>query len=311
MSERGGSRGGNQYNDRGARGGRGGFDRGGRGGRSDGEGRGNFNRDSRGGRGGFDRGGRGGRGGQDRPRGGRGGFAQKGGNKNNVENHRFPGVFISRGNGDLLLTKNMNPGKTVYKEKLIRVDSPTGPVEYREWMPYRSKIASALVSGINVFGIQPGSFVLYLGASTGTTVSHVSDIVGPEGRVYAVEFSHRVALELVNLAKTRPNIVPIIEDARYPQKYRMFVPMVDYLFADVAQPDQARIFALNANAFLKNGGGFMISIKASCISQTEEPEAIYKQQQKELQENNFLCGEKKELEHHRGHAVIIGTYRSK
>jgi rRNA 2'-O-methyltransferase fibrillarin len=43
---------------------------------------------------------------------------------------------------------------------------------------------------------------------------------------------------LVNMAKKRPNVIPIIEDARYPQKYRMLVPMVDVIFADVAQPDQ-------------------------------------------------------------------------
>lgn len=37
--------------------------------------------------------------------------------------------------------------------------------------------------------------------------------------------------------------------------------MVDTIFADVAQPDQARILALNAHHFLKNGGHFVISIK--------------------------------------------------
>lgn len=37
--------------------------------------------------------------------------------------------------------------------------------------------------------------------------------------------------------------------------------MVDTIFADVAQPDQARIVAINAHNFLKNGGHFVISIK--------------------------------------------------
>ena len=44
--------------------------------------------------------------------------------------------------------------------------------------------------------------------------------------------------DLVNMAKQRPNVIPIIEDARHPAKYRMLVPMVDVIFADVAQPDQ-------------------------------------------------------------------------
>lgn len=53
---------------------------------------------------------------------------------------------------------------------------------------------------------------MYLGGASGTTVSHVSDIVGPTGVVYAVEFSHRPGRELINMAKSRPNIIPIIED---------------------------------------------------------------------------------------------------
>lgn len=80
--------------------------------------------------------------------------------------------------------------------------------------------------------------VLYLGAAAGTTVSHVADIVGPSGCVYAVEFAHRPGRDLINMAKSRTNVIPIIEDARHPLKYRMLVGMVDTVFADVAQPDQ-------------------------------------------------------------------------
>ena len=44
-----------------------------------------------------------------------------------------------------------------------------------------------------------------------------------EGLVYAVEFSHRSGRDLINVAKKRTNIIPIIEDARHPHKYRMLV----------------------------------------------------------------------------------------
>lgn len=80
-----------------------------------------------------------------------------------------------------------------------------------------------------------------------------------------MEFSHRSGRDLINVAKKRTNIIPIIEDARHPHKYRMLIGMVDTIFADVAQPDQARIVALNAQYFLKNGGHFVISIKASIL----------------------------------------------
>jgi len=81
--------------------------------------------------------------------------------------------------------------------------------------------------------------------------------------VYAVEFSHRSGRDLINVAKKRTNIIPIIEDARHPHKYRMLIGMVDVIFADVAQPDQARIVSINAQYFLKNEGHFVISIKVS------------------------------------------------
>merc|ERR1712166_1650332 len=133
----------------------------------------------------------------------------------------------------------------------------------------------------------PGSRVLYLGAASGTTVSHVSDIVGPTGVVYAVEFSHRSGRDLINVAKSRTNIIPIIEDARHPLKYRMLVGMVDTVFADVAQPDQARIVALNSHYFLKNEGHFMISIKANCVDSTAAPEAVFASEIKKLQKEQF------------------------
>ena len=82
--------------------------------------------------------------------------------------------------------------------------------------------------------IKPGSKVLYLGAASGTTVSHVSDIVGPSGIVYAVEFSARSGRDLVNMSKKRTNVVPIVADARKPWEYRILVGMVDCVFADVA-----------------------------------------------------------------------------
>ena len=89
------------------------------------------------------------------------------------------------------------------------------------------------------------------------------------------------------MAKKRPNIVPIIEDARHPLKYRMLVPMVDVIFADVAQPDQARIVAYNAEHFLKPQGNFVISVKASCIDSTAQPEAVFAQEVNAMQKHKL------------------------
>ncbi|XP_037675705.1 rRNA 2'-O-methyltransferase fibrillarin [Choloepus didactylus] len=316
FSPRGGGFGGRGgFSDRGGRGGgRGGFgDRGGRGG-----GRGGFG-GGRGRGGGFRGRGRGGGG-----RGG-GGFQSPGGNRGRgrggkrgnqsgknvmVEPHRHEGVFICRGKEDALVTKNLVPGESVYGEKRVSISEGDDKIEYRAWNPFRSKLAAAILGGVDQIHIKPGAKVLYLGAASGTTVSHVSDIVGPDGLVYAVEFSHRSGRDLINLAKKRTNIIPVIEDARHPHKYRMLIAMVDVIFADVAQPDQTRIVALNAHTFLRNGGHFVISIKANCIDSTASAEAVFASEVKKMQQENMKPQEQLTLEpYERDHAVVVGVYR--
>ncbi|XP_030749140.1 rRNA 2'-O-methyltransferase fibrillarin [Sitophilus oryzae] len=295
----GGGRGGRGGGSRGGFGDRRGGGRGGFGGRGGGGGRGGFGGRGGGGRGGGGRGGRGG---------GGGGF--KGGKTVIVEPHRHEGVFVARGKEDALVTLNLVPGSEVYGEKRISVENDGNKIEYRVWNPFRSKLAAAILGGVDAIHMAPGSRVLYLGAASGTTVSHVSDIVGPEGLVYAVEFSHRSGRDLINVAKKRTNIIPIIEDARHPHKYRMLIGMVDTIFADVAQPDQARIVALNAQYFLKNGGHFVISIKASCIDSTAQPEAVFASEVRKLQADKLKPQEQITLEpYERDHAVVVGLYK--
>ncbi|KAG4182322.1 hypothetical protein ERO13_A09G042300v2 [Gossypium hirsutum] len=235
----------------------------------------------------------------------------KGGSKVIVEPHRHEGVFVAKGKEDALVTKNMVPGEAVYNEKRIAVQNEDGTkVEYRVWNPFRSKLAAAILGGVDNIWIKPGAKVLYLGAASGTTVSHVSDVVGPNGVVYALEFSHRSGRDLVNMAKKRTNVIPIIEDARHPAKYRMLVGMVDVIFSDVAQPDQARILALNGSYFLKAGGHFVISIKANCIDSTVPAEAVFQSEVKKLQQEQFKPFEQVTLEPFEcDHACVGGGYR--
>jgi len=302
--DRGGSRGFSRGGDRG--GSRGGFRGGDRGGS-----RGFSRGGDRGGSRGFSRGGdrRGGsRGGRGGDRGGRGGM--KGGAKVNIVKHRHDGIFIAKGKEDVLVTLSSVPGEAVYGEKRIAVTEGEEKREYRVWNPFRSKVAAAILGGVNNIYMAPGMKVLYLGAASGTTVSHISDIVGPTGIVFAVEFSPRSGRDLINVAKKRTNIIPIVEDARHPQKYRMLVGIVDTVFADVAQPDQARIIALNAHHFLKNGGHFVISIKANCIDSTAEPEVVFAKEVNKLKQEQFKPEEQITLEpYERDHAVVVGIYR--
>lgn len=223
------------------------------------------------------------------------------------EPHRHPGVFVARGKEDLLITKNLKPGESVYGEKRISVENslvPSGDsemdtltkTEYRVWNPFRSKLAAGILGGLDEIFIRPGGKVLYLGAASGTSVSHVADIVGPKGIVFAVEFSHRSGRDLINMATHRTNVIPIIEDARHPLRYRMLVSMVDVIFADVAQPDQARIVGLNAHNYLKVGGGVVVSIKANCIDSTAAPEQVFAREVQKMKEEKIKPFEQLTLE---------------
>ncbi|MCJ1394619.1 Small subunit processome complex component [Xylographa bjoerkii] len=239
------------------------------------------------------------------------------------EPHRHPGVFVARGKEDLLVTKNMTPGESVYGEKRISVETtsanntsavngevaPATKTEYRVWNPFRSKLAAAILGGLDELFIRPGSKVLYLGAASGTSVSHVADIVGPTGTVFAVEFSHRSGRDLINMATHRTNVIPIIEDARHPLRYRMLVSMVDVVFADVAQPDQARIVGLNAHLYLKVGGAALVSIKANCIDSTAAPEAVFAREVQKMRDERLKPLEQLTLEpFERDHCIVAARY---
>lgn len=227
-----------------------------------------------------------------------------------IPHPKFPGIFIGRGKEDMILTKNMIPGTTVYGEKRVSVSIPDKKIEYRLWNCYRSKLAAGIACGLDNIFIKPGSTVLYLGAANGTTLSHVSEIVGADTLIYGVEFSQRSGRDLVNLSIKRNNIIPIIADARSPYKYRMLVPMVDMIFSDVSQPDQSRIVMENAQYFLKDGGGILISIKASCVDSSVPAEKVFADEVNWLKKNEFKPIEQVTLEpYEKNHAILAGIYK--
>lgn len=176
-----------------------------------------------------------------------------------------------------LATRNAVPGRRVYGEKLL----PDEHGELRVWDQYRSKLAAAIRKGLKNFPFRKGTKVLYLGASTGTTVSHLSDIVGREGEIYAVEMAQQCMQALLQLCGFRENIMPVNADARQPGEYRE-VGEVDALYQDVAQPDQADILIKNAKMFLKKGGIAMIAIKSQSIDVTRRPDDVFAEVIQEL-----------------------------
>jgi len=220
---------------------------------------------------------------------------------------RFPGIYIVtlEGGSPRLATKSFGVGRTVYGEQLVKSKS----TEYRIWDPYRSKLAAAIVRGLQTVPVQPKNKVLYLGAASGTTASHVSDIVGEVGHVFCVEFASRSIRELVsNVCVFRVNMSPIHADARLPERYSTMVGKVNNIYCDIAQPEQAKVLADNADVFLHEKGWIMLAIKAQSIDVTKEPAQIYRQETKTLQNRGFDIKETVHLEpYDKAHAMIVGT----
>jgi len=202
-----------------------------------------------------------------------------------------------------LATRNLTPGHAVYGERLVKHRD----VEYRVWDPYRSKFAAAIIRGLETVPIQPNCRVLYLGAASGTTASHVSDIVGEDGHVYCVEFAARSIRELVeNVCVHRLNMSPILADARLPEHYAKLVGKAEDIYCDVAQPEQAKILADNADRFLKPEGWAMLAIKAQSIDVTREPSEVYIQEIKTLRSRGFRIQQVVHLEpYDKAHAMIV------
>ena len=179
-----------------------------------------------------------------------------------------PGVYLI---DNKLATLNLARGYKVYGEELIVIDGK----EYRLWNPYRSKLAAAMKVGMRNFNIRLGDGVLYLGAATGTTASHVSDIVGKEGRVYGLELSERNMREFIGVCEHRSNMLPILADARYTDSYNGTVGQCDVIYQDVSARDQAHILLENSK-FLKKGGLAYFVIKSQSVDISKRPEEVYR-----------------------------------
>jgi len=203
-----------------------------------------------------------------------------------VERHAFDGT-------DRLATR----GEPVYGE-------PTDG-EWRAWNPNRSKLGAMLDLEMDT-GLAGGETVLYLGAASGTTVSHVADFAGP---TYAVEFAARPARDLLEAAESRPRLFPLLKDARKPETYAHIVESdVDVIVQDVATRGQARV-ALENRRFLADDGRLLLAVKARSEDVTREPAAVFADVREELSEGYEILETERLEAYHADHLGIVARPR--
>jgi len=184
------------------------------------------------------------------------------------------GVYKKRfGKKYVYFTKSIYSGFRGFDERIEKFDGS----EFREIKPERSKFVAAIAKGLMQTGIKPGAKVLYLGASHGYTPSFMSDVIGPDGFLFCLDFAPRVVKDLVFVCEKRKNMVPFLEDACHPETYSDLIPEVDAVFQDIAQREQVKIFIENCNMFLKKGGFGLLALKARSVDVTKKPKDIFKQ----------------------------------
>jgi fibrillarin-like pre-rRNA processing protein len=209
------------------------------------------------------------------------------------------GVYTDK---NRLFTENLNgcKGIKVYNENIILKNNK----EYRSWNPYRSKLAAAMINGLRI-EIKPDYKILYLGAATGTTVSHLSDIV-KNGIIYSVENSAIAMNEFLKNCNCRKNIVPIFEDAFHPERYSYFVSKVDMVYQDISQRNQANIFSVNLSHFLKVKHFGIFMIKARSIDVSLEPKKVYENVSSYLENKGFKVDKVVRLDpYEKDHATFL------
>lgn len=214
---------------------------------------------------------------------------------------KFTGVFEING---WLCTRDLNnSNKSHYGENIIKLNNKY----YRVWNPYRSKLAAIIKSGIKVFPFTHNSHVLYLGAATGTTVSHISDIV-TNGTILAVEISPRPFRKLLALCEERSNIIPVMANARRPWEYLPFVKNIlcDIVYQDIAQRDQVDIFLRNIEYYLGAKGYGILCLKTQSIDSAKRPKEVFKDVKRRLEAEGLEITVVADISRYqKGHYAII------
>ena len=166
--------------------------------------------------------------------------------------------------------------------------------EYRYWNPHRSKWGIHITRNLVRDLVRPDISILYLGAATGSSVSHLADVV-VEGSIYAVEFSAISFGRLRILGERRSQVFPLLFDASRPGSYQDLVPSVDLLYMDISQPNQFEIFKKNAELFLKESGTGLFVLKERSISISKKASVIQETVERQIPETGMVVVQKYDL----------------
>jgi fibrillarin-like pre-rRNA processing protein len=170
------------------------------------------------------------------------------------------------------------------------------------WDAETSKWKAAITKGLNL-SLKRDENILYLGASSGTTINHLSDQTN--GIIFGVEKSFQMAIPFIKLAKAKNNISPIFCNAREIDyiKKRLFDQKIDILFCDIPSQDQIEIL-INSSKLIDKKSKILFSLKTQSISQ-ENPYKIYDESKEKLKKHFRIIEETNLEPFHKKHWFFV------
>ena len=173
----------------------------------------------------------------------------------NTNNHAI--FWIMEKNGKELVTLNKS------KEN-----------KYRIWKPYRSKLAAAIINGIEIFPILKKSKILYYDTFMENTVNHISDIIGMDGKIFIPKnYVHSNFLQNINSNVTNILIINDIKKSTIDNVDVLYVDALDKNFLDIV---------INSKVHLKNDGYLMLVIKTDEIFENKSSSGQQKDRYKKI-----------------------------
>ena len=192
-----------------------------------------------------------------------------------------------------------------YEENLVEMNGK----QYSIWNPYMSKLAAAIINGIEIFPILKKTKILYVDPATEKTVKHISDIVGINGKIFVVRNIIKNSKNfLEQIAKNRSNIFTIIPDKTNPARLTGMTETVDVIYIDIAEHNQTEIAIQNCKNHLRIGGFLMLIVPTKNIDFTSNPSKKNQEERKKLQTSFDIIQEINLTDFFKEYSMVIAKY---
>ena len=213
--------------------------------------------------------------------------------------------WITVKNKKKLATLNNASINEVYNEKLIKINGK----QYNLWNPYTSKLAAAIVNGMEIFPILKKTKVLYLNDTIEKTLSHISDIIGVNGKIFILrDINENSKNFLENVMNDRTNVFTITRDNGDPAKFSSKTEMVNVVYVDITQHNETEVAIQNCKRYLTDGGFLMLVVPTKKIDFVNNPNGQNLEEIQKLQSSFEIIQQINLTDFFKEHSMIIAKF---